>query len=89
MKLISPDGVFPDRGSSLNAAIDLAIEIANKSPVAAQGAKNALNYSMDHQVRDGLDYMANLNMLLVQSEDLVKGIKATTSKGGVPVYNDL
>ena len=64
--------VYDDKDTSLQAAIELAKEIASKSPVAIQGTKSALNYSRDHSVRDGLDFMANLNMCLLQSEDLTK-----------------
>ena len=38
-------------------AIDLATEIASKSPVAIATTKLQLNYARDHTVDEGLDYI--------------------------------
>lgn len=38
-------------------AMDMAAEIAGRSPVAVQGTKINLIYSRDHSVAEGLDYM--------------------------------
>ena len=42
------------------AALDVAEQIANKSPVAVQGTKISLNYSRDHTVQEGLDHIVRL-----------------------------
>lgn len=39
------------------AAVEMAGEIAGRSPVAVQGTKVNLVYSRDHSVAEGLDYM--------------------------------
>ena len=39
------------------AALELAVTIASKSPIAVQTSKVALVYSRDHGVEEGLDYM--------------------------------
>ena len=39
------------------AAVDLAESIAQMSPVAIQGTKINMNYSRDHSVEEGLEYM--------------------------------
>ena len=44
------------------AAVDMAKTIANKSPVAVQGSKVILNYSHDHSVDEGLEYVVSANM---------------------------
>ena len=44
------------------AAVDMAKTIANKSPVAVQGSKVILNYSRDHSVDEGLEYVVSANM---------------------------
>ena len=41
------------------AAIDLAVEIASKSPIAVQSIKLNLNYSRDHSVDEGLQFIVN------------------------------
>lgn len=47
--------------SLLNGSIELADEIANKSPVAIQGSKLSLIYSRDHSVQEGLDHIVSFN----------------------------
>ena len=44
------------------AAVDMAKTIASKSPVAVQGSKVILNYSRDHSVDEGLEYVVSANM---------------------------
>ena len=45
------------------AAIDLAESIAQMSPVAIQGTKVHLNYSRDHSVEEGLEYIVSLILI--------------------------
>lgn len=73
--------VFETKESLEEGAIELAATIASKSPVAVQTSKIALIYSRDHGVEEGLDYMAKLNMLMLQSEDLKIAAMAMMSKG--------
>lgn len=46
-------GVFEGKEKALGRAMELAKEIAEKSPVAVQGTKAVINYSRDHSVNDG------------------------------------
>ena len=39
------------------AAFDLADHLAQMSPVAVQGTKVNMNYSRDHSVDEGLEYI--------------------------------
>merc|ERR1711997_1357035 len=64
--------VFDDKEEVMAASIDLGEKIANMSPVAIQGTKVNMNYSRDHTVEEGLEYMARWNMTMLQSEDLLK-----------------
>ncbi|XP_044161153.1 delta(3,5)-Delta(2,4)-dienoyl-CoA isomerase, mitochondrial isoform X4 [Bufo gargarizans] len=72
--------VFPDNSSLLSAALELATEIASKSPVAVQGTKVNLLYSRDHSVQESLDYMATWNMSMLQSQDIVMSAQAALQK---------
>ena len=45
----------------MKAALDLANEIATKSPVAVLGIKKSVLFSRDHSVKDGLAHMALIN----------------------------
>ncbi|GIX70288.1 delta(3,5)-Delta(2,4)-dienoyl-CoA isomerase, mitochondrial [Caerostris darwini] len=76
--------IFPDKDIMMNAAFDLASLIASKSPVAVQGTKIALNYSRDHSVKEGLEFMTLWNMTMLQSEDVLKAAEATISKSKEP-----
>ena len=49
--------VFADRDSLLSGALELASEIASKSPIAVQGSKVNLIHARDHSVADGLQYV--------------------------------
>lgn len=46
-------GVFDNKKAALDRGLELAKEIATKSPVAVQGTKAVINYSRDHSVSDG------------------------------------
>lgn len=72
--------VFSDKSSLLLASLDLASEIASRSPVAVQGTKINLIYSRDHSVPEGLDYMANWNMSMLQTQDIMKSAQAVLEK---------
>ena len=51
--------VFPDKAALLQGALELAVAIAARSPVAVQGTKVNLLYSRDHPVPDGLRFMVS------------------------------
>ncbi|XP_018432411.1 PREDICTED: delta(3,5)-Delta(2,4)-dienoyl-CoA isomerase, mitochondrial-like [Nanorana parkeri] len=72
--------VFPDKSSLLLASLDLASEIASRSPVAVQGTKINLIYSRDHSVQESLDYMANWNMSMLQTQDIMKSAQSVLEK---------
>lgn len=76
--------VLPDDKTARQAAIDLAKMIVTKSPIAVQGSKVCLRYSRDHSVYDGLRFMANWNMTMLQSEDLMKATNAVVNKSEQP-----
>ena len=58
--------------SLVQKAMDLATLIATKSPMAIRGSKQVLNYSRDHSVAEGLEYVANWNAAMLFSEDFKK-----------------
>uniref|UniRef100_A0A2I3GCZ2 Delta(3,5)-Delta(2,4)-dienoyl-CoA isomerase, mitochondrial n=1 Tax=Nomascus leucogenys TaxID=61853 RepID=A0A2I3GCZ2_NOMLE len=70
--------VFPDKEVMLDAALALAAEISSKSPVAVQSTKVNLLYSRGHSVAESLNYVASWNMSMLQTQDLMKSVQATT-----------
>lgn len=65
----------------------IARTIATKSPLAIRGIKEVLNFSRDHSVADGLNYVAGWNAAMLLSADLGEAIAAQKGKRG-PQYLD-
>uniref|UniRef100_A0A4W6FXW2 Delta(3,5)-Delta(2,4)-dienoyl-CoA isomerase, mitochondrial n=1 Tax=Lates calcarifer TaxID=8187 RepID=A0A4W6FXW2_LATCA len=72
--------VFPDKEAMITGALEMAGEIAGRSPVAVQGTKINLIYARDHSVAEGLDYMATWNMSMLQTQDVMKSAQAAMEK---------
>ncbi|KAJ3591443.1 hypothetical protein NHX12_009388 [Muraenolepis orangiensis] len=72
--------VFADKDAMMAAAMEMAGEIASRSPVATQGTKVNLIYSRDHSVAEGLDYMASWNMSMLLTQDVMKSAQAAMEK---------
>ena len=64
----------------LQAALDMAKVIAQKSPVAVTETKLSLNYSRDHTVQQGLDHIRQLNSALLQTADIPESFTAIFNK---------
>ena len=77
--------VYPDKESLLEGARAMAEEIAANSPLAVQGTKQVLQYSDEHTVEDGLEYVAQWNSSFLHSQDLSEAIQAFMEKRE-PVY---
>lgn len=58
------------------AVREIAQNIADKSPLATRGLKEVLNYSRDHRISDGLNYVATWNAAMLLSTDLNEAILA-------------
>jgi enoyl-CoA hydratase len=58
----------------------IAQTIAAKSPLAIRGTKDVLNFSRDHSVADGLNYVAGWNAAMLLSADLGECIAAQREK---------
>ena len=80
--------VFDDQESMMDAVMDIAAEIASKSPLAIHGTKEAINYSRDHSVEDSLRHMALWQSGMFHPEDLEESFRAN-SEGRTPSYEDL
>ena len=72
--------VYKDQEEVLNSCLELAETIASKSPVAVQSTKHHLNFSRDHSVDAGLQYIQAWNSSMLQTEDLMKSAQALMMK---------
>ncbi|MBV8976781.1 MAG: crotonase/enoyl-CoA hydratase family protein [Alphaproteobacteria bacterium] len=52
------NAIFPTQDAMLKHVMDVAKDIADKSPLAVHGSKAMINYARDHTIADGLDYIA-------------------------------
>lgn len=76
--------VCSTKAATIQKAMETARTIAMHSPVAVQGTKRNIDYSRDHTIKDGLEYVATWNSAMLQTEDLPKaltsGLKKTQAK---------
>lgn len=82
--------VFPDNAAMMSAAVNTAADIAAMSPVAVQCTKLALLHARDHSVQESLDFIAYMNMTMLQSEDLISSAMNMMQKSKEkPTFNKL
>ena len=72
--------VYDDAEALIDGVMQIAAEIASKSPLAVRGTKEMIRYMRDHRVDDGLDFVATWNAAMLQSEDLRVAIAAHMAK---------
>ena len=72
--------VFPDHETLLDATMNVAAEIATKSPMAVWGTKQTMHYTRDHSVADGLEFIANWNAGMFDTDDMAEAFKASLEK---------
>jgi len=66
--------------SLFEEARTLAEEIASLPPLAVQGIKEVANYSRDHGIHQGLEYVAQRNAALVPNNDMIEAVAAFLEK---------
>jgi len=72
--------VYPDLATLLEKAGELALEIADNSPLAVQASKDVLNYCLGKSIDDGLKYVASISANIIPSGDLLEAINAFNEK---------
>jgi enoyl-CoA hydratase len=68
-----PGGV--DRGNA-----QIAQAIGAKSPLATRDIKEVMNFSRDHSIADGLNFVAIWNAAMLLSDDVSEAITAQREK---------
>ena len=72
--------VYNSQEEMVNAAKEMANEIAKKSPIAIYGLKALMNYSRDHTISDSLDFNALWSGAMLSQRDMKEAIKAFVEK---------
>ncbi|CAK7262945.1 hypothetical protein SEPCBS119000_000233 [Sporothrix epigloea] len=72
--------VLPNKAAALAYGLDMAAQIASKSPVAVQGTKELLHHGRDHPIAESLKYTAVWNAAAVQSDDVQSALMSGLNK---------
>jgi enoyl-CoA hydratase len=71
---------FPSREKMMEEVLNIAHQIASKSPVSIRGTKEVLRNARDHSVPEGLEFIARWNAGKLLSDDLTEAFNATLEK---------
>lgn len=82
------NGLFDSHEDLVDGALEVAAEIAARTPLGIWGTKEMLNYARDHSVEDGLNYIATWQTGMFHPTDLLEGITAQAEKRD-PEFDDL
>lgn len=81
--------VFKDQEALLGGVMEIAAQIAARSPLAVTGCKEMLNYSRDHNVPDSLNHMATWQSGMFQPQvDMMETFTAKM-EGREPQFADI
>ena len=80
--------VFATHDDLVDGVLDIAAEIASKSPLAVWGTKEMINFTRDHSVADSLNYIATWQAGMFQPEDMAETFRAKMDKDD-PTFDDL
>jgi enoyl-CoA hydratase len=81
--------VLPDHEALLEHAMQLAAQIASKSPLAMATSKLALNHARDHGVAESLAHMSVLQSAVFDTAEMGQAIMAWKSKQSDAGFADL
>ncbi|MBE9396742.1 crotonase/enoyl-CoA hydratase family protein [Pontibacterium sp. N1Y112] len=80
--------VYDDQDSMLAEVMQIAQQIAERSPLAVTGTKQMMNYARDHSVADSLTMMATWQAGMFQPTDMIQTFTAKMGKT-TPDYEGL
>ena len=80
--------VFANHDTLIAGVMEVAAEIASKSPLAIWGTKETVNYGRDHTVADALNYIATWQTGMFQPTDMLETFAAKAEKR-LPEFQDL
>ncbi|SRR5579885_887536 len=81
--------VFATQDAMLKHVLELAREIAEKSPLAVHGSKVMINYARDHSIADGLDYIATWQAGMYNPETDMRESFVAKQEKRAPKFDDL
>ena len=82
------NAVYADHDALVHGVLEIAAEIAAKSPMVVWGTKQAMHYTRDHSVVEGLEYIANWNAAMFDTDDMGEAFAAKAA-GRPAAFPDL
>ena len=79
--------LFRSPEALLRGVMQIATEIAAKSPLSMRGTKEMIVYARDHSVADSLNYIATWNAAMLMSSDMQEVMMSSMQKK-VPTFRD-
>jgi len=80
--------LWPSHEALLEGVMEIAGEIASKSPLAVWGSKEMLLHARDHSVAEGLEHIATWNAGMMQASEMAEAFEAKAQKRN-PAYKNL
>ena len=80
--------IFETHEELVEGVLDIANEIATKSPLAIWGTKESVNYARDHSVADSLNFIATWQAGMFQPKDMAAAFEAQENSED-PDFDDL
>ena len=80
--------IFDSKEDAFEAGLNLARQIASRSPVAVQGTKRNMRFSQNKSFAEGLEYNAVWNSVMMQGGDVVKAIGAILNRTDKVDFDD-
>lgn len=72
--------LWPSHEALVEGVLEIAREIASKSPLAVWGSKEMLNYTRDHTVQQGLEHIATWQSGMFRPSEMAEAFQAKAEK---------
>ncbi len=72
--------LYERHDSLIEGALEIAYEIASNSPAAVYGCKRVIDFSRDHTIDEGLEWINMWNASMLSQSELMEGFQSYKSK---------
>ena len=72
--------LYESHDSLIEGALEIAYEIASNSPAAVYGCKRVIDFSRDHTIDEGLEWINMWNASMLSQSELMEGFQSYKSK---------
>ena len=72
--------LYESHDSLIKGALEIANEIASNSPAAVYGCKRVIDFSRDHTIDEGLEWINMWNASMLSQSELMEGFQSYKSK---------